>query len=94
VDNFFLNITNFTAEITNPQDAITGDGFYEIKTNPSANHKDVLQSGSFSNSLGTFTISDSLNFTPADNENYHILVYTNYPEYDNRVSKDEYQYNL
>jgi hypothetical protein len=92
VDNFYLNITNFTAEITNPDDAVTGDGYYEIKTNPSSNHNNVLQSGTFLHSIGTFTINGSLTFTPTNNEKYHILVYSNYPEHDNRVSKDEYQY--
>lgn len=91
VDNFFLNTTNFTAEITNPKNVVTGDGFYEIKIKSAANHKDVLQSGTFLHSLGTFTIGDSLDFTPKDGEKYHILVYTNYPN-DNRVSKDEYKY--
>jgi len=93
VNNFNLNITSFTAEITNPQDRVTENGFYEIKTNPAANHKNVLQSGTFSHSQGTFTITDSLTFVPADNTKYHILIYTNYPEHDNRVDKDGYDYS-
>lgn len=94
VDNFILNVLNFTAEITNPQNRVTGSGFYEIKTNPAANHQNVLQSGTFSHSLGTFTINNSLTFTPTNNTKYHILIYTNYPEHDNRVSKDDYMYSI
>ena len=93
VDNFVLNLFNFTAEITNPENVVTGNGFYEIKTSSSANHRDVLQSGTFQHSLGTFTINDSLSFNPVNNTKYHILVYTNYPEHDNRVSKDDYTYS-
>lgn len=93
VDNFYLNFTNFTAEITNPDNGVTEDGFYEIKKHPSNNHKGVLQRGTFLHSVGTFTINGSLMFTPKNNEKYHILVYSNYPEHDNRVSKDEYKYN-
>lgn len=92
VDNFILNITRFTVELTNPKNAVTGDGFYEIKINPSANHQKVLQSGTFKHFTGTFTLTDSVTFTPKNNTKYHILVYSNYPEHDNRVSKDEYGY--
>ncbi len=92
-DNFFLSLLNFTALITNPQNRVTGDGYYEIKTNPSANHQNVLQNGTFAHSIGTFTINSTLKFTPVNNTKYHILVYTNYPEHDNRVSKDDYTYS-
>jgi len=88
VDNFSFTNTQFTAEVTNQNDNVIGDGFYEISTDSASNHIDVLQSGTFTYALGTFTISDVLTFTPADNTEYYILVYTNYPEDDNRVSKD------
>jgi hypothetical protein len=92
VDNFLLNLLNFTAEITNQHNRVTEDGFYEIKNNSKANHQDVLQNGTFTHSTGTFTITNSLKFTPVNNTKYHILVYTNYPAHDNRVSKDDYDY--
>ena len=88
VDNFSFTNTQFTAEVTNQNDNVIADGFYEISTDSASNHIDVLQSGTFTYALGTFTISDVLTFTPADNTEYYILVYTNYPEDDNRVSKD------
>jgi hypothetical protein len=88
VDNFSFTNTQFTAEVTNQNDNVIGDGFYEISTDSASNHIDVLQSGTFTYALGTFTISDVLTFTPANNTEYYILVYTNYPEDDNRVSKD------
>lgn len=87
VDHFILNIIdlNFTAEITNPKDRVTGDGYFEIKTRPSANHGAVLQFGTFPHSNGTFVIGNPLTFTPTDDK-YYILVYTNYP-HNNRVDK-------
>jgi hypothetical protein len=88
VDNLGFTNTQFTAEITNQNNNVVGDGFYEISTESASNHINVLQSGTFSYALGTFTISDVLTFTPVDNTEYYILVYTNYPEDDNRVSKD------
>jgi len=93
VNNFMLNLINFTAEITNPQNRVTGPGFFEIKTNPAANHKNVLQNGTFSHSNGTFTINYDLEFTPVADQLYYILVYSNYPEQDNRVDKNNYTYN-
>lgn len=88
VDNLSFTNTQFTAEITNQNDKVIGDGFYEISTDAASDHTNVLQSSTFSYALGTFTISNVLTFTPADNTPYYILVYTNYPEDDNRVSKD------
>lgn len=95
VNNFVLDIAEFTAEITNPKDRVKVDGFYEIKKrNSAANHKDVLQSGYFPYSTGTFAINfDVTEFVPEDNTKYYILVYTNYPEQSNRVDKDNYTYN-
>ncbi|MBP1946422.1 hypothetical protein [Methanobacterium petrolearium] len=89
VDHFILNIIglNFTAEITNPKNRVIGDGYFEIKTRPSANHGAVLQFGTFPHSNGTFTIGDSLTFTPTEDK-YYILVYTNYPD-NNRVDKTQ-----
>ncbi|OPX60535.1 MAG: hypothetical protein A4E25_00391 [Methanobacterium sp. PtaB.Bin024] len=89
VDHFILNVIdlNFTAEITNPKDRVTGDGYFEIKTRPSANHGAVLQFGTFPHSNGTFTIGDALTFTPTEDK-YYILVYTNYPD-NNRVDKTQ-----
>jgi len=88
VDNFSLEDKEYAAEITNQNDNVVGDGYYEISTNAASNHLDVLQSGTFAYALGTFTISDMLTFNPVDNTEYYIHVYTNYPEDDNRVSKD------
>jgi len=88
VDNFSFSNTQFTAEITNQNDKVVGDGYYEISTESASNHVNVLQSGTFSYSLGTFTISNLLTFMPVENTEYYILVYTNYPADDNRVSKD------
>jgi len=93
VNNFILNIVNFTAEITNPQNRVTGPGFFEIKTNPAANHKNVLQNGTFSHSNGTFIINYDLEFTPVADQIYYILVYSNYPEQNNRLDKDNCTYN-
>lgn len=93
VNNFILNIVNFTAEITNPQNRVIGPGFFEIKTNPAANHKNVLQNGTFSHSNGTFTINYDLEFTPVADQIYYILVYSNYPEQNNRLDKDNDTYN-
>ncbi len=92
VNNFNLNIKNFTVEITNQQDRVTGDGYYEIKSDSEANHDDVLQSGTFPQSNGIVVMSGNLTFTPENNTQYHILVYTNYPEDDNRVSKADTLY--
>jgi hypothetical protein len=91
-NNFNMDSKNFTIEITNQQDGVTGDGYYEIKTDPGANHEDVLQSGTFSQSNGIVVMSGDLTFTPEDNTEYHILVYTNYPDEDNRLSKAETVY--
>jgi hypothetical protein len=88
VDNLSFTNTQFTAEITNQNDKVIGDGFYEISTDASSDHANVLQSGTFSYALGKFNISNVLTFAPVDNTPYYILVYTNYPEDDNRVSKD------
>jgi hypothetical protein len=88
VDNFSFSNTQFTAEITNQNDNVIGDGYYEISTESASNHVNVLQSGTFSYSVGTFTISNLLTFIPVENTEYYILVYTNYPADDNRVSKD------
>jgi hypothetical protein len=88
VDNFSLEDKEYIAEITNQNDNVVGDGYFEISTNAASNHLDVLQSGTFAYALGTFTISDVLTFNPVDNTEYYIHVYTNYPEEDNRVSKD------
>ena len=88
VDELSFSNAQFTAEITNQNDNVVGDGFYEISMDSASDHTNVIQSGTFSPSLGTFTISNVLTFTPADNTEYYILVYTNYPEDDNRVSKD------
>lgn len=87
VDHFILNLLglNFTAEITNPQDRVTGNGYYEIKTGRGANHDQVLQNGTFPHSNGVFNISYPLIFIPTGNE-YTILVYSGYPD-NNRVSK-------
>jgi hypothetical protein len=86
---------SFTATITNQQDNAVGDLYYEIKTNPAANHQDVLQSGTLpavtlpGGGHGTFGISDSITtLKPVDGTTYYILVYTHYPEHDNRVSKE------
>jgi len=87
-----MNSENFTIEITNQQDGVTGDGYYEIKTDTEANHEDVLQSGTFPQSNGIVMMSGDLTFTPKDNTEYHILVYTNYPDEDNRVSKADTVY--
>lgn len=92
VNNFNMNIKNFTVEITNQQDGVTGEGYYEIKTDSSASHEDVLQSGTFPQSNGIVVMNGNLAFTPEDNTEYHILVYTNYPEEDNRVSKADTLY--
>ncbi|MDD1763995.1 MAG: hypothetical protein LUQ70_04710 [Methanobacteriaceae archaeon] len=91
-NNFNMNSENFTIEITNQQDGVTGDGYYEIKTDTEANHEDVLQSGTFPQSNGIVVMNGNLAFTPEDNTEYHILVYTNYPEEDNRVSKADTVY--
>lgn len=91
-NNFNMNNKNFTIEITNQQDGVTGDGYYEIKTDTKANHEDVLQSGTFPQSNGIVVMNGNLAFTPEDNTEYHILVYTNYPEEDNRVSKADTLY--
>lgn len=88
VDKFSFTNTQFTAEITNQNDNVVGDGYYEISTDSASNHVNVLQSGSFSYSMGNFTISNLLTFKPLENTEYYILVYTNYPADDNRVSKD------
>jgi hypothetical protein len=88
VENLSFINTQFTVEITNQNNNVISGGFYEISTDPSSNHANVLQSGTFPYAPGTFTISNVLTFTPADNIRYYILVYTNYPESDNRVSKD------
>jgi hypothetical protein len=88
VDNLSFTNTQFTAEVTNQNDKVVGDGFYEISTDSASDHANTLQSGTFSYALGTFTISNVLTFTPVENTEYYILVYTNYPEDDNRVSKD------
>lgn len=93
VNNFVLNFVNFTADITNPQNRVTGPGFFEIKTNPAANHKNVLQNGTFSHSNGTFSINNNLDFSPVVDQIYYILVYTHYPEQNNRVDKDNHTYN-
>jgi len=71
VSDFQINIQSdqgslsgtITANITNQNNGADGDLFYEIKTNPAANHEDVLQSGTISASdLGqnTVGISDSI----------------------------------
>ena len=88
VENLSFINTQFMVEITNQNNNVISGGFYEISTDPSSNHANVLQSGTFPYAPGTFTISNVLTFTPADNIRYYILVYTNYPESDNRVSKD------
>jgi len=88
VDKFSFTNTQFTAEITNQNDNVVGDGYYEISTDSASNHVNVLQSGSFSYSMGNFTINNLLTFKPLENTEYYILVYTNYPADDNRVSKD------
>jgi hypothetical protein len=88
VSNFTINDKNFSADITNQHNGATGDGFYELKTNPAANHKNVLQNGTFVGGTGTFKIGHALTFDPIDGKKYTILVYTDYPEHDNRVSKE------
>ncbi len=88
VDELSFSNAQFTAEITNQNDNVVGDGFYEISADSASDHTNVLQSGTFSYSIGTFTISKLLTFMPVDNTEYYILVYTDYPADDNRVSKD------
>jgi hypothetical protein len=92
VNNFNMNRKNFTVEITNQQNGVTGDGYYEIKTYSGSDHDEVLQSGTFSQTNGTVLMFGRLTFTPKNNTEYYILVYTHYPEEDNRVSKSNTMY--
>jgi hypothetical protein len=92
VNNFLMTLSNFTAEINNFKNKVTGDGFYEIKNKSSANHQGVLQNGTFAFSTGKFNISSSLNFVPQNNTKYYIRVYTNYPGSDNRADMANYTY--
>lgn len=90
VSDFKMNTfdNSFSAIITNQNDGTVGDGYYEISTSPVANHANVVQSGTFGEYFGNFGLNSYLTFTPDDNATYYLLVYTNYPEHDNRVSKD------
>jgi hypothetical protein len=82
----------FNATITNQNNGAYGEGYWEISTSPAANHDPtkVQQTGYFNENFDTFTIGESLKFTPIEGTTYYLLVYTNYiPEgHDNRVSKD------
>lgn len=92
VDNFSINETDFNATITNQKDDVEGPGYYEIQLGPNANHASALQTGTFPETLGTFLIKDTLTFKPVNDTKYWILVFTNYPCHDNRVSKDSTTY--
>ena len=85
-------LNNFVATIINQNNAVTGEGYWEISTSPAANHDPlkVQQTGTFDEGLNEFPIGRPLNFEPAEGTTYYLLVYTNYiPEgHDNRVSKD------
>ena len=90
VSDFKINTfdNTFNATITNQNNGAVGDGYYEISTSPAANHANILQNGTFYGGIDTFGINDYLTFTPDNSTTYYLLVYTNYPEHDNRVSKD------
>ena len=90
VSNFTINTfdNSFSATLTNQNNGAVGDGYYEISTGPAANHANILQNGTFNGGIDTFRINDYLTFTPDNSTTYYLLVYTNYPEHDNRVSKD------
>ncbi len=87
--DFSISEGFFSASIINQKDGAAGDFYWEITTSPSANHNpaNVKQSGTFSGGLGTFPVGETLSFTPENGATYYLLVFTNYPEHDNRVSK-------
>lgn len=92
VDNFTINQTSFNATLENQNNGATGDGYYEISTSPSANHQNILQNGTFSGFQGVTNLTRDLIFNPVNGTEYWILVFTDYPEHDNRVSKDSATY--
>lgn len=92
VDNFTINQTSFNATLENQNNGATGEGYYEISTSPAANHQNILQNGTFNEFQGTTTLTRELIFEPVNGTQYWILVFTDYPEHDNRVSKDSATY--
>ena len=90
VSDFKINTfdNTFSATLTNQNDGAVGDGYYEISTSPAANHANIVQNGTFGEGFGVFGLNSFLTFNPDNSTTYYLLIYTNYPEHDNRVSKD------